>query len=158
MKGAGGALLGGWQVGGIWTAQGGWPLTARVGSDLLNQGSRFSLYANTNGTSGTLPDSEKTPQHWINTSSFSVPAQYTFGNVGRGTMRTDGIANLDLSLSKNFQIAESVRIQFRSEFFNLANHATFGVPNMFVDQPQFGVIRTTFNNGRQIQFGLKLFF
>jgi hypothetical protein len=158
VKGPAGALLGGWQVGGIWTAQGGWPLTARVGADLLNQGSRASLYANTNGTTGTLPDSEKTPLHWFNTSAFSVPAQYTYGNVGRGTLRTDGIANLDLSLSKNFQFTETLRLQFRSEFFNLANHATFGVPTMFADQPDFGSIHRTFNNGRQIQFGLKLFF
>ena len=55
-------MVAGWQAGAIYIAQGGWPLTPRVASDLLNQGARFSLYANSNGTDGNLPRSEQTPE------------------------------------------------------------------------------------------------
>ena len=151
-------LVAGWQAGAIYIAQSGWPLTPRVASDLLNQGARFSLYANSNGTDGNLPRSEQTPERWFNTAAFSVPAAFTFGNSGRGVLRTDGIHNVDLSLSKNFPIDEFRRVQFRSEFFNLTNHPTFGGPAMAVDRPNFGQVSSTFNAGRQIQFALKLYF
>jgi hypothetical protein len=39
--------------------------------------------------------------------------------------------NLDLSVYKNFavkKISESFNVQFRAEFFNILNHANFGVP------------------------------
>jgi hypothetical protein len=73
-------------------------------------------------------------------------------------LRTDGGSNVDLSISKNFQISETKRLQFRSEFFNLANHAQFGIPDWNIDSASAGVVTTTINQGRQIQFGLKLYF
>ncbi len=150
--------LGGWQVGAIYAAQGGYVATPRVLADNTNRGSRSAQYANTNGQQANLPRDQKTPQRWFNTSPFSVPAQFTFGNAGRNTIRTDGMDNVDLSLSKSFLFDEIHRLQFRAEFFNLGNHPQFAVPNMFVDSPAFGQVTNTFNLGRQIQFALKFYF
>ena len=76
-----------------------------------------------------------------------------------------GLATLDLSAAKNTALSENVHLQFRAEFFNLANHANFGTPNPVVftsasavPAPTAGVITTTASTSRQIQFGLKLMF
>src|SRR5215471_9295289 len=76
--------------------------------------------------------------------------------------------NMDFSLLKETPIKENYRLQFRSEFFNLLNHANFGLPNAnaFVQAPNgggnpnptFGKITTTTTSSRQIQFALKLLF
>jgi hypothetical protein len=54
---------------------------------------------------------------------------------------------------------EGMNLQFRAEFFNLFNHAQFGTPNADINAgSQFGVINSTVNNPRVIQFALKLTF
>ena len=50
-----------------------------------------------------------------------------------------------------------MRLQFRSEFFNVLNHTNFGLPTAVSTNAAFGTIRTTYPP-RQIQFGLKLMF
>jgi hypothetical protein len=79
-----------------------------------------------------------------------------------------GTVNLDGSLSKETQIKEQVRLQFRAEFFNLFNHANFALPNASVfaqaanggatPNPTFGKVNATTTSSRQIQFALKLLF
>ena len=51
-----------------------------------------------------------------------------FGNAGRGTLISPGIASVDLSLEKNFNVTEGHRIQFRAEFFNLLNRVNLNEP------------------------------
>jgi hypothetical protein len=76
-------------------------------------------------------------------------------------VRTDGQCNLDAVLSKNFlfNLAEhAMRLQFRSEFYNVTNHPQFGGPNTSVSALSFGQVTSQANNPRDIQFGLKLSF
>jgi hypothetical protein len=58
---------------------------------------------------------------------------------------------------REFPIHESVKLQFRSEFFNLTNTPHFGQPNATVNASGFGSI-TSAAAPRQIQFALKLFY
>jgi len=56
-----------------------------------------------------------------------------------------------------------MRIDFRTEFFNLWNHPQFGAPggnNAGADfnSPTFAVVNYTVNNPRLLQFALKLAF
>ena len=75
-----------------------------------------------------------------------------------------GFRNVDFSVLKNTNITESLRIQFRTEIFDLFNHANFGQPGRVVGTPTFGQITNTrFATGdsgssRQLQFALKLIF
>ena len=66
--------------------------------------------------------------------------------------------NLDLSLFKNFEITERVRLQVRAESFNFTNTPIFGGPGAAFGVPAFGVIGAQANNPRQIQFGMRLTF
>ncbi|MFN0171750.1 MAG: TonB-dependent receptor [Bryobacteraceae bacterium] len=158
LGGMGKQVLRGWQTGVIYAAQGGYVATPRVSSDNTNRGARSAQYANTNGTQANLPRGQKTRLRWFDTSPFSIPAQFTFGNVGRSTIRTNGMNNVDLSVSKNFFFDDIRRLQFRAEFFNLGNRTQFAVPNMFVDSPAFGQVTRAFSFGRQIQVALKFHF
>ena len=97
--------------------------------------------------------------------AFSLPMAGTFGNVGRGQLRGPGFLNVDTSLFKRIPLKERLNLQFRTEVFNVLNHANFDTPNLIVFggtniSPTAGAITstTTNGNGRQIQFALRLEF
>ena len=80
------------------------------------------------------------------------------GNLGRNTYTGPGWANMDFSVIKDTKITESKMLQFRAEFFNIFNLATFGNPGNIVGSTGFGVITGTATAERQIQFGLRFVF
>jgi hypothetical protein len=153
------AVLGGWQMNGIATFQTGQPLTITT-QDTSNSGGTV-LRPNNNGRSAKLETPVKDRlRQYFDTSVFSQPAPFTFGNTGRALpdVRGHGAANWDFSVFKEFAIQEKLRVQFRAESFNLFNRAQFGFPNMGLSSGQIGVISGQANTPRQIQFGLKVLF
>ena len=157
-----GRAVSGWQLSGIFTAQSGTPLGLDAITNLTGSfggGSR----PNNNGTSAKLIGSAKDRIYrWFNTSVFSQPPAFTYGNTGRTLpdTRHDGINNLDLGLFKNNKLGPDGRynLQFRGELFNIANHVRFGYAGMSFGSPQFGVISSQGNTPRQIQLALKFLF
>jgi hypothetical protein len=97
-------------------------------------------------------------QEWFNTSAFVVPPIYTFGNFGRDVLRNDWNKNFDLSLFREFPIRESLKLQFRGEFFNAFNYTVLNTPNATVGSVHFGQINSQRNSARQIQLSFKLYF
>ena len=97
---------------------------------------------------------------YFNTSVFSQPASFSFGNVGRTLpdVRAPGMENFDLSLFKNFKLFESHSLQFRFEAFNALNRTQFASPIPGVNNTSFGWILGTANTPRQLQIGLKYLF
>jgi hypothetical protein len=96
---------------------------------------------------------------WFNTSCFAIPAAGELGNASRTPVSGPNFINTDFSAIKHFPIRESFRIDFRAEFFNLFNHAQFGLPGADINSPAtFGAISSTVNNPRVIQFALKAAF
>jgi hypothetical protein len=81
-----------------------------------------------------------------------------FGNLGGGVVVGPGQVNFDTSIAKNFKIREGQTLQFRSEFFNLFNHAQFSNPNLSAAQTTYGQITTTSVSPRVIQLALKYSF
>jgi hypothetical protein len=149
-------VLGGWQVTGILTLQSGRPFTVITTRDISNTGG-----ANRPFVVGDPRVKKPTPDRWFNTDAFSdvlPPGVFAYGNAGRNILIADGINNLDLGLFKNFRLGEERRLQFRAEFFNVANHANFGIPDRNRASSAFGRVNATTTLNRQIQFGLKLIF
>jgi hypothetical protein len=72
-------------------------------------------------------------------------------------LRAPGINNWDMSLFKNFEFREGMRLQMRLESFNAFNHTQWGGPDHFITDPQFGQI-TGARDGRINQLGLKFLF
>ncbi|HEV2177474.1 MAG TPA: carboxypeptidase regulatory-like domain-containing protein [Terriglobia bacterium] len=92
-------------------------------------------------------------------------AAFTFGTLGRNTLRGPGINNWDLSLIKDTQITERQRIEIRAEFFNAFNHAQFSNPDAGGFDGTFGQLvatrghdSDTTSGARIIQFGIKYYF
>jgi hypothetical protein len=146
-------VIGGWQIAGITTFRSGFSQTPLVAQDRCNCDSAGRMRAN------VVPGIDwhfdnPTPAQFFNTATFQLPAQFTFGNVGRGVVDTPGTNNFDFSLMKVFRPLEGHTLQFRGEFFNAFNHPLFNTPNMNVDSANFGRI-TSARNARQIQFGLR---
>jgi hypothetical protein len=90
--------------------------------------------------------------------------QTDYSVLGGGGQQARGpsFSNLDSSIFKYFNFTETVRLQFRAEFFNTFNHPQFGQPatgNLnFTTPVGFSSITSTRNNPRLIQLALKLFF
>jgi hypothetical protein len=153
------AVLGGWQFNGITNFQSGTPL-AISGNNVAGLFNPRGL-ANNNGRSGKLTgDIHDRLLRYFDTSVFSQPAAFTFGNTQPTSpdLRSPGVRTWDLSLFKEFGLREAMRIQFRAEAFNAFNTVRFGSPNTTVTSNQFGQVSTQSNSPRQIQLGLKLLF
>jgi len=76
---------------------------------------------------------------------------------GRGIFRGPGRANTDLAFSKKTAITESTAVEFRTEFFNLFNHAEFKNPDINIGSGTFGEVTDTYEP-RLIQFGVRFTF
>jgi hypothetical protein len=158
-SGAGGMVVGGWSLQGNFTAHSGFPLTptssvsTNVGRQDTNRADRTC--------DGNL-SSGRTIDRWFDTSCFANHAFGRFGNSGNGVIVGPGVNNFDFTIMKNTFIPmgsrEPLNTQFRAEFFNGFNHPSFADPNMTAATAQFGVIRGTRINGREIQLALKLIF
>jgi hypothetical protein len=160
------AIVGGWQVSGIYKYDSGLPLIFSANNNTFSFGGSqqpnvSDIESAGKGETNFRGSGDKKINRWFNTSVFSQPPDFTFGNAPRwfGNIRADHTNNFDFSLGKNWQIREKFRIQFRGEFFNLFNRVQFGRADTNINSSGFGQVRGTINTGpRNIQFGLRLWF
>ncbi len=154
------ALLGGWQINGITSLQTGQPLSISAPNtcNCFNP----SLRPNVSGSAKLSGPVKDRLTSYFDTSVFSQPAQFSFGNAPRTLpdVRRPGLQNWDFSLFKNFRASERWTVQFRAEAFNLFNQTQFGLPNTDFGSLNrgFGEITSQANDPRQVQFGLKILF
>ncbi len=150
------ALVGGWQLNGIYTWQRGFPLTIQA-ADV--GGLNDSFGANRADLIGDPTSGSHNILRWFNTAAFSQPAAGSFGTSGRNILRGPGVNNLDLALFKNFGLPGpgSMRLQFRLESFNALNHTQFNSVSTNLASSTFGVVNGA-RPGRINQLGLKLLF
>jgi hypothetical protein len=181
-----GAIVNGWQTNGVLTLTSGNPFTvydACGGSAPQRRAmvkcGRMTPNLVTNGDQNPVTGN---PDRWFDPEQFIPSTCRTgvycragdpgyvigyWGQVGSNTVTSDGLANFDFSVAKNFLITESMRIQFRSEFFNLTNSPSYRVPanaqaTLFANNgsrvSDAGKLDSTRNSERQIQFALKFVF
>jgi hypothetical protein len=155
-RGTASKVLGNWTLGNVTRLYSGPPFTVVTNTNSTGAFSsgpqRADVVANP-----PLPAGERSPARWFNTAAFAQPANYTFGDEGRSSVRGPGFADLDFSLIRNVNFTESKLLQIRGEFFNALNHTNFQTPNNTFGSAAFGTI-TTANAARQIQLGARLVF
>jgi hypothetical protein len=161
-QGLGGAILGGWQLSGILQLQSGFPFTVDYKGDPINIGGgsggilvrpNYVLGANGSPVDPNLQSSQRSTSAWFNTAAFVQPV-YQFGTVGRNTLIGAGLTNIDATIARTFHIVEKLKLQFRAEVFNMANHSNYGLIGRVVNDPTFGIVQNQLPP-RQIQLGLK---
>jgi hypothetical protein len=156
-KGASGAVLGGWSLGGILTFASGLPFNVTQSGDSENND---GLWERPNLVPGqSVHVAGQTPNQWFNAAAFQR-ALLQYGNSPRDPLVGPGTHTWDLSASKSFKIPrlEGHRLMFRSEFFNAFNAPQFSNPGSALGTGTFGRITGTALANRQIQLALKYMF
>jgi len=181
-------LVGGWSVQWIATLQGGQPITLSCPNgtttgtgcyDLIVKGQPLDL--------GLHTDSQGKLSWFGNPKAFTQPAACTqatttsplvncgLSALGGGPAQVPGpgFHRLDFSLFKDIPINERMRLQFRTEIFNIFNHPNFNAPGFGgngvvaisgstnFSNANFGEIGSTRDapyDARQIQFALKFYY
>lgn len=126
------AILGGWTLSGIGTAQTGLPFNITITRSNGNVPGDEALSSDRpNWVPGVslTPPGGSTPLEWVNPAAFSIPANGTFGDLGRNAFRAPGIADIDLALAKDISFTERIRLRVRADLFNVVNRAQYGAPN-----------------------------
>jgi hypothetical protein len=156
-RGAARHVISGWNINTIVQIQTGSPFGVTTSRDPSDTGALFNHRPN-RICDGNLPPSQRTADRWFDTGCFVLPAFRTYGNAGAQILDGPSFKSVDLSLNKQFQIAgESKKLEFRTEAFNLFNHANLGKPTSNIESGAAGQIRSS-GPGRVIQFGLKFLF
>jgi hypothetical protein len=149
-------ILGGWQLGGVYTAHTGFPLTIKYNSDSSGTGQR-SYRVNVVGTPSD-PHNIGPGALYLDPSAYAAPTKGTYGNIGVGTARGPGMSRFDMTLGKEFHISESKRFELRGEDFNLFNTPIFLSPaSQTITATTFGQIRSS-EGERNIQLVVKFYF
>ncbi|MBO0721062.1 MAG: TonB-dependent receptor [Blastocatellia bacterium] len=147
------SLLGGFSLAGTYGFELGEPatVTSAADSNLNGDSAGDRSIFNPNGVPGTAStavpllktcpasgilddgtcDPNLTPSRTVGYFIPNPNAQYiqagrgTVATAGRNTVTLPSINDLDFSVFKNFQITETVKIQFRTDFYNAFNHPQY---------------------------------
>ncbi len=136
------AIVGGWSISGITQFRSGAALLMGASSEYLlpqNGGQR----ANYNCASPVNPH---TTSEWFQTTCFTQPVGYVFGNagVGAGNIKGPRYQDWDMTFGKAVHLAEGMQVQFQASFFNIFNHVNYQSPDTNVQDGSFGVISNDF--------------
>jgi hypothetical protein len=153
-----GELIGGWQVGGIFTHQTGVVATPLLGVDNAGIASPFGNFdrPNPTGQSPYMRGTGRTLNDWVNKAAYAEATPGFFGSLQRGSFISPGLTNLDASLHKEFNMPynEKHQLAIRFEAFNALNHPNWNEPNLTYTSSTFGRITGTAPL-RQLQLAAK---
>jgi outer membrane receptor protein involved in Fe transport len=149
------AVLGNWQLSGIFTYHTGFPLTIYANdlSGTNSRGFRADCIAPMTYPGGVGPGAT-----WFGTASFKQPAAGTFGSCAQGTTFGPGLTDWDAGFHKDFALGanEARRLEFRAEFINFTNTPIFNAPNINLGAQLGQVLSSQYQ--RTVQLALKLYF
>ena len=167
-----GKVLGGWQVSSFFTLQSGAPFTVLNGSDptgalsgisaLVGDAIRPMLNTDLELSKMTIDELRAAGGASLFRTLCGMPSATCpgerVGNVGRNTLRADGIGNLDFGFTKNTRFANGQNIQFRVEMFNATNTRNFGIPDGRVTSANFLNQWATNGGNRRIWIAVRYVF
>jgi hypothetical protein len=158
-------VVGGWDLGGLWTWTSGTPITLSSGRATgpadVNTWANYSGDRSVGGVerqgNGVFFFNPSQISTFTNTANF--PAAGFIGSSGRNAFRGPRFMDVDLSLVKKFRLTEKTAVSFRAEAYNLFNNPNFAAPGFNISTPQtFGQITATVSNPRFMQMALRFDF
>lgn len=147
-------LLADWQIGVGVNLHTGGPFNVITSGNPANT-SRGTIRPNLTGDPN-LPSDERTTDRWFNTSAFSAPPAFTYGNAPRNAVEGPGRKLVDLNLQKRVQVAGK-GLEVRVDMFNAFNTPQFNAPGRVLGTPTFGRITST-AAAREVQLGVRFTF
>jgi hypothetical protein len=147
-------VLGDWQVNGIMSAYTGTPFSVSSPGSSLNAPNNSQTADQVNPTVTRLGNAGP-GQLYYDTTAFAAVTGVRFGSSGRNILRNPGVFNTDLDITRYFPIKERLKLQFRAQFFNVANSSHFGGVSTAVNSTTFMQI-TSASGERNIRFGLRM--
>ena len=162
MEGFAGKTLNAWEVSGIYTFQSGFPIPITNCNDSELEGSiqGFECPGRPNLVGSFATHNARTDGFVFDPNLFSNNvALGTFGNAPRTVCCNPPINNWDMGVFKDTPLGEKLRLEFRTEIYNVFNHAQF-----YSVDGNSGNLGTTFGqpqklrDPRLLQFALKLLF
>lgn len=154
-----------WQVGLIYQARSGSPITPGVSGDNAFIGGIQRPFI-VSGVDPYLADPFWVPNaggfntqlQWLDAAAFRLNGPGEVGDAPKGYLRGPSFWNVDLSFSRNLNLAEGRRVELRLEAFNLFDHVNWSNPNATVGGTTFGRITGTAGDPRIMQFAAKYSF
>jgi hypothetical protein len=171
-RGVLGKIVGGWQVSSFFTFQSGAPFTALNGSDptgaiagidgLVGNSIRPNINTDLKLSKMTVEEIRAAGGASLFRTLCGLPSPTCpgerVGNVGRNTLRADGIGNVDIGFTKNTRFANGQNIQYRLEMFNATNTRNFGIPDGRVTSANFLNQWATDGGNRRIWMAIRWVF
>ena len=138
-------LGGGWSLSGVLTVMSGHPFSMNY--NFIDDFSGGGEFYDRPDIVGPIQYNYSDPRHFLNLNSFQVPCTFDpsvqdgfadscipgsrhYGNLGRNALLGPNYRNLDIALSKSTDVSERVKVLFRADFYNIANHPNFTNPLM----------------------------
>ncbi|HXW08072.1 MAG TPA: TonB-dependent receptor [Vicinamibacterales bacterium] len=159
------AILGDWQLNGVFGAFSGTPFTVTASGTQYNTPGTTQT-ADLVGTFSTTGDIGSVGP-WFDRNAFAQPTGVRQGTTERNEFRGPGAWNMDLSVFRSFAMGGSRRLEFRVQGNNIFNHPVFANPQGNVTSGTFGQITSILGGGgltnsvyieRQIQLGVRFQF
>jgi hypothetical protein len=173
-------ILHGWSFSGITSFRSGFPVTMESGTRRAvtsptmtgiltapfrpNAAGPFEFNpvpAGAAGAPNTLNPGQNQPiSAYAESLGLSQPLLGNFGTLGRNTHRLNGERNFDWNIYKDFYFSRehTVKLQFRTELYNVFNNTSFQDVNRNITGAAFGQYTTVAQNSRFIQMALRLVF
>jgi len=152
------SIFGNWGLVGVTQIQSGTPFSVQFASDYAGIGpGGGAQFWNQTGDPKIQRTDFTTSAVWFNKAAFIAPSAGTFGSQPRNALRNPGSWEANLSIHRNFPVAERQRMEFRWEAFNVFNHPNLGSPNNNPTAGSFGLV-TSKDGNRTMQVSLQYVF
>ncbi|HEY3838922.1 MAG TPA: TonB-dependent receptor [Bryobacteraceae bacterium] len=163
-------LISGWMFSGIVTFSSGSPLSITANGCIAggilstcfpSYNPSFTGPVSINGGYGSGSVLGSTPTVYLNKAAFIEPAPYTVGDVPRTApfgLFAPHIADVDISIRREFKIRERVKIAIQADAFNINNAVYFTAPGANIDSASFGTVTSQNNQPRKLQLNARITF
>jgi hypothetical protein len=157
-----------WQVGLIYQARSGSPITPTTTGDFALTGLGQQRPLLVPGVDPYLPEDQRTfaltggsqSMAWFNLAAFAPNTPGVWGDVPKGYLRGPGFWNVDAAFSRNIPVGDGKRIELRVEAFNLLDHVNWANPAVQIGSTSLtnGRVTNTANDPRIMQFAVRYAF